>query len=117
MINVAHLQEVFSKTCQHNNGYSLNDCLANVRGERANTIYALLQLLSEISPFNALLLHADGGVQTFNITYRFGEFLIIVEALSNMYTVDWPFDSAETMCDWLNQMEKRIKATAVLMVM
>ena len=114
-MELSDIEHAFTGTCQCKNGYFLNDCLANVRGERANTVYSLLQLLSDASSFNAILVHSDGGVQEVFVVYQFGEFMIIVKALSHMYTLDWPFDSAETMCDWLNRMEKRIKATAVLM--
>lgn len=104
----------YQSTCQSSNGYSLEDCLKNVRGEKTNTVCEILRYLRyENSPFDSRVLSSDAGVGRFIVTYKFGEFEIIVKEF--MLFNDYPFDTVETLAKWLENQEKKILATATLL--
>ena len=104
----------YLSTIQCSNGYSIEDCLKDVRGEKTNTICEILRYLRyEYSPFGSWVLSSDGGINRFSVLYKLGEFEVIVKEFSLF--VEWPFDTVETLAKWLDNQEKKILATATLL--
>jgi hypothetical protein len=93
----------------------LDDGLKNRMGERLNVAYELIRGVAfQGSHFSVILGHADGGVQRFSVTYQFGEYVVLIREFS-FGLMEWPFDSAVSLADWLNNQERRVLATATLL--
>jgi len=103
----------YKSTFQCANGYSIEDCLKDVRGEKTNTICEILHYLSYDTLFNSHIVNSEYDVKTFIITYKFGSFKIIVKQFE--WNSEYPFDTAETFAKWLDNQEKKILDTATLL--
>lgn len=113
MITEDKLYAAFSSTCEFTR-VTLDEGLRDEKGEGLNTLYAVIERLGDETPFSAVLLHSDGGVQEFMITYKFGDFSILVARVSRGSDQP-PFEKAQRLAKWLNMIEAKIKATAMLM--
>lgn len=112
--NAAALELVYRDTSVSTR-VELDAGLKNENGERLNVVYGLLEQLSfRGSRFGVILCHADGGVNRFFVTYKFGDYIILIIEFDFGRT-EWPFDSALTLADWLTDQDRRIVATATLL--
>jgi len=107
------IEQAFSTTCQHSNGYLIEECLKDERGEKTNTVYSILETMQfNGSKFGVILISSDGGVRDFFVTRKFGDFCLLVQEfqLSGSY----PFNDVKGFCTWLNAMDKKILAFSML---
>src|SRR5450631_2643460 len=112
------IQSLYSVTHYSRNGLDL-DTIFNqgsqnkdgAWGDRYNLVYYLLEQMAHNNPelgFSAICLHSDGGVQNYLITYKWGDYTILISNENNHGSVT-NFDSVDDFCLWLNNHANFIK--------
>ena len=115
MVSIQDLRKAYSETCVVSR-VSLADGLKNVKGERLSALYGLIESLErEGSPFGVWLLHADGGVDSFVVTYRAVGYTVIVSPISRGQESHVP-DNEDDLVKWFNKQERLIVAAMRLFV-
>lgn len=80
----------------------------NTSGDRFSLVYYLLQLMSPELGFSAILIHADGGVLEYLITYQWRGYTIIICRQNWLGGGHRVFESVDDLCQWLNGHADRI---------
>ena len=107
------LRSLYPNTCQHTNGFTLEQCLENFHGEWMNTVHHLFAMMPyNGSKFDSTILHSDGGVRKFLITYDLKGFDVIIHTQNEFE--GYPFGNVEGMVNWINDKEKQLLATCAL---
>ena len=110
-ISIDDIQNAFSRTTESSRVLLVN-AFINECGEKANTVYSVLQELPLHLGFDSVLLHSDGGVKDFLIIIRLGEYQVILEQFQ--WNSEMPFDTPGEFVEWLNIQRKKVEATFIL---
>jgi len=111
MITVDDIVDSFSNTTESSR-VSLVGAFKDENGEKANSIFSILQGLPPYLGLNAILIYSDCGVKDFFIIRRIGEYQIIFGRFQ--YDSEMPFNTPPEFAEWLNAQEKKFEATVVL---
>jgi hypothetical protein len=113
MITNKDIESVYDKTTVKTRVVTFDYCMMNTNGEKLNAMCEVLQtLMFQNSKWGSLVNHSDGGIKDFFITYKIGQFEILVWRVMSMETSIGT--TTQSFCDFLNKMEKRIIATMTL---
>lgn len=106
MTTVDQILFAYSSTLQKACGHELDDCLNDFGETKSKAIYSTLTYLRcENSPFSAKIF-SNGKIETFYVTYKMGEFEVIVERFE--WLDEYPFHTVESFAKWLNDCERKI---------
>lgn len=112
MITAEYIGDIFNITLESSR-VTIDGVFNDEKGEKLNAIYSIFKILNGTTPWGALLIHSDGGVKDFFITYSYGDFLILVKSIS-FPLFDEDFKNIDKFVDWLNRTENKIKITGKL---
>ena len=113
MLTSNDIEGAFMFTCQYHNGHTIEQCLNDEHGELLNTIYAIAEQLSQISNFSCILIHSDGGVKDFFLTYQMRDYAVLAGRYKFPLYAFGP-KNPEELAEYFNNIERKIKASATL---
>ena len=84
-------------------------------GDKANGVYEIISNLGLNGfDFNTLYIHSDSGIKDFFIVFKMGNFPILAHRYQYPNQSALPFNNLTEFVNWLNKLEKKIKASATL---
>ncbi len=120
------IEELFQHTTYKHNGLDLDVIFENGYqakemqfegyqkftswGDRYNLVYEILRYMNFYYPdlgFGQIYLHSDGGMQDYMITYKKGDYVVILSRETNMGSKT-DFKSVNDFVEWLNNHVEQI---------
>lgn len=111
MITVDDIVDSFSSTTESSR-VSLVGAFEDENGEKANSVYSILQNFPPHLGLGSVLIHSDGGIKDFYIVRNIGEYQVIFARFQ--YNSEMPFNTPFQFAGWLNNHEKKFEASVVL---
>ena len=116
MITIETIRCLYASTHYSRNGLDLDTIFTEgsqsngAWGDRYNLTYYLLEQMQQNNPelcFGAICLHSDGGIRDFLITYKWGDYTLLISR-EEYFRGKNDFSSVQDFCDWLNNHTKFI---------
>lgn len=107
-VHISDLKAAYANSTVSTRTTDLDAALADENGEKLNAIYGVFTHLAplDMAQWIAQLVHADGGVQTFELYHRIADQLVWVKTFQQFEEL--PFDNTINMAFWLNMTEQAL---------